>query len=113
MSAKVLVAEDNPVNQIVIKKILKQVGAEATVVADGKAAVAAFTSGAFDIVFMDCHMPVMDGYQATAAIRANSQIPIIAMTADTKDEDREKALAAGMTDFISKPVDVEKVRALQ
>ena len=107
MAVRVLVAEDNQVNQAVIRATLTQFGATVTVVDDGAAAVDALQRAQFDLVFMDCQMPVMDGYQATARIRAaesgGHRIPIIAVTANALAGDRERCLKAGMDDYLAKP----------
>jgi two-component system, sensor histidine kinase and response regulator len=108
-SARVLIVEDNDVNQMVARRLLKTFGIEARVVSDGAQAVDAVRSEAWDLIFMDCQMPVMDGYEATRAIRTFSRVPIVAMTANALIGDREKCLAAGMDDFISKPVRKELV----
>jgi PAS domain S-box-containing protein len=104
----VLLAEDNPVNQRVARAMLEKLGCVVTVAPDGRAAVAAWSAGGFDLVFMDCQMPEMDGYEATTAIRAaeagsGRRIPIIAMTANATDEDRDRCLAAGMDAHVAKP----------
>ena len=108
ISGRVLVAEDNPVNQSVIEAMLREIGVATSVVGDGALAVAALRSAAFDLVLMDCQMPVMDGYAATAAIRAEpgpmARVPIIALTANALPEDRQRCLTAGMDDYLSKPV---------
>jgi len=106
---RVLLAEDNPVNQRVARAMLERQGCLVTVAMDGAAAITAWTAGGFDLICMDCQMPVVDGYEATSAIRATEaatgrHIPIIAMTANAADEDRERCLAAGMDGHIAKPV---------
>ncbi len=106
---RVLVAEDNAVNQKVATKMLARWGCEVAVVADGAAAIAAVRGGAYDLVLMDCEMPEVDGYDATRRIRAEAQpgtrrLPIIALTAHALEEDRSKCIAAGMDDYLSKPV---------
>ena len=105
---RILVAEDNPVNQRVLRVLLSPGGCLLTFVSDGEAAVSAVTSQPFDIVLMDIHMPVMDGLAATAAIRAMqgdiAAIPIVALTANAMSGDRESYFAAGMTDYVSKPI---------
>ncbi len=105
---RVLVVEDNVVNQKVAVKMLERIGYRTTCVANGLEAVKAVVEIPFDIVLMDCLMPEMNGYEATRAIRnldgEQRHIPIVAMTASTMQGDRDKCLAAGMNDFISKPV---------
>lgn len=112
---RVLVSEDNQVNQKVISHILRRLGWEAIVVANGSDAVDAYHNKPFDLVLMDCQMPIMSGFDATKAIRAKEQqtgkhIPIIAMTALALDEDRKKCISAGMDDYISKPFGAHEVR---
>ncbi len=110
---RLLVAEDNEVNQLVARGMAARLGYEVDIVDDGAQAVAASLTGDYAAVLMDCHMPVMDGFEATRTIRARDnggpRIPIIAMTAGALDEDRERCFAAGMDDYISKPVDVDKL----
>lgn len=106
---RVLIAEDNQVNQLISLRMVKALGFRADVVASGKEALDALHERPYDLVLMDCQMPVMDGYEATAAIRssrtlANPKIPIIAMTANAMDGDREYCLKSGMDDYISKPI---------
>lgn len=106
--ARVLLAEDHPINQQIMCAILRQAGAEVRVVDNGEQAVEAMFQGEFDIVLMDCQMPLMSGYDATRRIRAresNGQhIPIVAITANAFAENKEKCLEAGMDDFLAKPV---------
>jgi CheY-like chemotaxis protein len=107
---RILVAEDNPVNQKVAQAMLKKMGLRADVVANGQEAVKVLQIIPYDLVLMDCQMPEMDGFEATRAIRQggskvlNPEIPIIAMTAFTMRGDRDKCIQAGMSDFIAKPV---------
>jgi len=106
---RILVAEDNPTNQAVTASILKKLGYKSDIVANGREVIAAMTGIAYDLILMDCQMPEMDGYSATAAIRRQSDIlapdvPIIAMTADIQEETKRRCLDAGMNDYISKPV---------
>ena len=103
-------AEDNPVNQKVAQAMLRKMGLQADVVANGQEAINALQIIPYDLVLMDCQMPEMDGFEATRNIRQqgskalNPCIPIIAMTALTMQGDREKCIQAGMNDFIAKPV---------
>ena len=112
--ATVLVAEDSPVNQQVASELLRLAGVTVHVVGDGRAAVDAVRTGAFDLVLMDVQMPIMDGIAATIEIRrlpAYRQLPIVAMTASAFDEDRKACLDAGMNDHLAKPVDPERLFA--
>jgi hypothetical protein len=109
----ILLVEDNTVNQLVGSKVLENLGYGFTIANNGVEAVSAFQSGRYDAILMDCQMPEMDGYEATEAIRrlevSGSHIPIIAMTAAAMEGDRERCMAAGMDDFITKPVRLEAV----
>jgi two-component system, sensor histidine kinase len=111
----VLVAEDNAVNQTIIDAMLKQLGHRITLAANGREALEELARTDFDLVLMDCNMPEMDGLEATQRLRAhgvrNARIPIIALTANAMDGDREKCLAAGMDDFVAKPVTIATLRA--
>ncbi|MEY3295116.1 MAG: hypothetical protein RLZZ451_1164 [Pseudomonadota bacterium] len=105
---RVLLVEDNPINQMVGGAMLRRLGLEAAVANDGQEGVAQVRDGAFDLVLMDCQMPVMDGYEATAAIRAlpdarRACLPIVALTANVTAGDPERCLAAGMDGFLGKP----------
>jgi signal transduction histidine kinase/CheY-like chemotaxis protein len=104
--ARILVVEDNRTNQIVALGLLKALGyTQVDVVADGRTALDAIAAHAYDLVLMDCQMPVMDGFEATAALRtAGHRLPVIAMTANAMQGDRETCLAAGMDDYIAKPM---------
>ena len=107
---RILLAEDNPVNQKVALAMLKKLGCRTDVVDSGLMAVKAMQTNAYDLVLMDCQMPEMDGFEATRAVRqreaatSSPGIPIIAMTASAMQADRDKCLQAGMSDFIAKPV---------
>ena len=106
----VLLVEDNPINQKVASEILRLGGIEPAIAENGEAAVAAVKAGRFDLVLMDIQMPEMDGREATSVIRNDlglTDLPIIAMTAHTMEGDRDRCLAAGMNDYVSKPIDPE------
>ncbi len=113
---RVLLAEDNEINQELAIELLQRVGITVTVARDGQSALQLLGEQDFDMVLMDCQMPGMDGYTATRRIRENPawrELPVIAMTANALLGDREKALAAGMNDHVAKPIDVEDLyRAL-
>jgi len=110
LTGRVLLVEDNPVNQKLARIMLGHLGINVVVAEHGQEALDLLASQPFDLVFMDCQMPVMDGYEATAALRAREaraglrHMPVIAMTANAMAGDREKCLAAGMDDHIAKPV---------
>jgi signal transduction histidine kinase len=104
--ARVLVVEDNPVNQLVAKGMLNKLGCHVEVAINGAECLAALEQQAFDLVLMDCNMPVMDGYEATRRIRESGRwpaLPVIALTANAMPEERERCKAAGMTDYLAKP----------
>ncbi|WP_175597227.1 PAS domain-containing hybrid sensor histidine kinase/response regulator [Peristeroidobacter soli] len=111
----VLLAEDNLVNQKVGVKLLEKIGCTVEVATNGKEAVRAWESGHFDVILMDCQMPELDGYQATQQIRAREsashRTPIIALTAHAMKGADEECRAAGMNDYITKPIDSESLRA--
>jgi len=108
--AKVLLVEDNVTNQAVAKGVLDQFGLKTDIANNGKIALDMLNESQYDLVFMDCQMPVMDGYEASEFIRKdeslikNKNIPIVAMTANAMKGDREKCLASGMNDHIPKPI---------
>jgi signal transduction histidine kinase/ActR/RegA family two-component response regulator len=104
--ARVLLVEDNVVNQEVAKALLDEVGLHVEVADDGAVAVAKANAGRYDLILMDMQMPVMDGLEATRRIRASgASLPIIAMTANAFDDDRQRCLDAGMNDYVGKPVE--------
>lgn len=106
ISARVLVAEDNPVNQLVAREMLKRLGCTVEVVDHGRAALEKLDQDPrFDLIFLDCHMPELDGLATSRALRERQiQLPIIAMTASALAGERERCLAAGMDDYLSKPL---------
>lgn len=118
---KILVAEDNMINQLVLRGMLKKLGQQASFVCNGKEALEAFSkstsNGCFDLIFMDCEMPEMDGYEATARIRELEQLAqqrptkIIALTAHAMDEERRRCESCGMNDFLTKPLSVQALAA--
>jgi CheY-like chemotaxis protein len=112
---KILVVEDNKVNQVVMVSMLKQMGYDLELADDGKQAVQLLSQGkSFDLILMDCQMPVMNGYEATMAIRALGGkfelIPIVALTANAFRETKEECFASGMSDFATKPIKMETLK---
>ncbi len=111
----ILIAEDNLTNQDVISRQLKLLGYTAEIADDGQQGLAAWQSGRFGLILTDCHMPEMDGYEMTQAIRAaeadgGQRIPIIAITANALQGEAERCLAAGMDDYLSKPLEMSKLK---
>jgi len=110
----ILIVEDNKVNQMVLRGLLKKLGYKTLIAENGKVAVELLSRENVLAILMDVQMPVMDGYEATKAIRAsgtaNAHVPIIAVTANALSEDREHCLRVGMDDYIKKPVDVELIK---
>jgi signal transduction histidine kinase/DNA-binding response OmpR family regulator len=112
-SVRVLVAEDNAVNQLLVRRMFEKLGIRIDLAANGREAVKMATELTYDIIFMDCSMPELDGYEATALLREKSRgerVPIIALTANAMSEDRARCLAAGMDDHLTKPVRLEDIR---
>ena len=110
--ARILVAEDNEFNQVLIEELLQRCGAITTVCASGREALEVLQRAQFDIVLMDMQMPDMDGIEATVRLRAMPEfaaLPIVAMTANAMAEDRKRCLAAGMNDFETKPIDPNRM----
>ena len=119
LQGRVLVAEDNRINQIYIVELLKLFGCACELVVNGEQAVNAFRTGAYDLVLMDCQMPDMDGFMATKEVRrweaeqaARGRTPIVALTANALRGDRERCLEAGMDDYLSKPIEPETLRSV-
>jgi signal transduction histidine kinase/AmiR/NasT family two-component response regulator len=122
-STRILVVEDNLVNQQVAVAMLTHLGCSVDVAADGRQAIEAQQRTAYDLIFMDCQMPLMDGFAATCAIRDNelrsgagengsARVPIVAMTANALRDDRERCLTAGMDDYVAKPFRQQQLRAV-
>ena len=116
---QILIAEDNKVNQEVIKVMLHNLGCQVTVVEDGQQVLQALSQQRYDLIFMDCHMPNLDGFETSIRIRqqeqwqtGDSHLPIIALTADALHGDRERCIAIGMDDYLSKPVKSEDLQKM-
>jgi CheY-like chemotaxis protein/anti-sigma regulatory factor (Ser/Thr protein kinase) len=117
LRGRVLVVEDNEFNRQLVMRMLKRFNLQVETAVNGEEAVNLATSKHYDLILMDCQMPVMDGYQATAAIRRQadkdaSSVPIIAMTANALAEDQRQCLAAGMNDYLSKPYTMDQLGAM-
>lgn len=113
MNRRILVAEDNPVNAQVTEQMLRNLGHDVTVAQNGQAVLALWQQG-FDLILMDCLMPIIDGYDATRRIRvlerdAGSRIPIVALTANAMNDERDKCIAAGMDDYLAKPIRLKEL----
>jgi CheY-like chemotaxis protein len=116
-SDKILLVEDNAINTLLAERQFKLLGFSVTAVSNGREALEAIRTTDFDLVFMDCHMPEMDGFAATREIRrfergTEKHMPIVAMTADAQVEDQTACLAVGMDDYISKPASLARLRAV-
>lgn len=112
-SGRVLLAEDKVVNQRVAATMLEKLGCDVTIAQNGQEAIDMAAAASFDLIFMDCRMPGVDGYEATAAIRRterSARVPIVAMTAQALERDKEKCLASGMDDYLVKPVSLTGLR---
>jgi CheY-like chemotaxis protein len=114
---RVLVAEDNSVSQQLAKEVFKRLGCQVDVVGNGREAVEAFRRLPYDLILMDCDMPVMDGFEATGHIRAleagsDRHVPIIAMTASALQGDAERCIAVGMDEFMSKPLRIAQLNTM-
>jgi signal transduction histidine kinase/CheY-like chemotaxis protein len=117
LGLRILLAEDNVVNQKLVAELLKREGHDVAVVGNGREAVAGIETGSFDVVLMDVQMPMMDGLEATAAIRRTEQdtarhTPIVAMTAHAMKGDEQKCIEAGMDDYLTKPIEFASLRAV-
>ncbi|WP_236238676.1 response regulator [Pseudomonas rhodesiae] len=113
--ARILLVEDNPVNQLVAKGMLSKLGCDVVVAGHGGEALKCLEEQHFDMVLMDCNMPVMDGYEASRQIRSSGRwpdLPIVALTANAMSEERERCRAAGMNDYLAKPFRREELNAL-
>ena len=113
--ARILLVEDNPVNQLVAKGMLSKLGCDVVVAGHGGEALSQLEQKTFDLVLMDCNMPVMDGYEATRQIRHRGRwpkLPIVALTANAMPEERERCRSAGMNDYLAKPFRREELAAL-
>jgi len=116
LGRRVLLVEDNPVNREVAMGLLELLGCHADSAEDGRQAFEVSATGAYDLIFMDCQMPVMDGFTAIARIRERehqthaARLPIIALTANAMDGDRDRCLASGMDDYLSKPFSQDQMR---
>lgn len=113
LGLRVLLAEDNPINALLARTLLSRAGCSVTSAQDGEEAVAAASAGAFDLILLDIRMPRLDGFEAAKRIRAgggpSAGAPMIALTADAGDEERARAAKAGMDDFITKPIDANRL----
>lgn len=113
----ILVVDDNASNQYVARVVLEKFGYKARIVENGEQAIRAAATEQYELILMDCRMPVCDGYEATEAIRAmqartGKRVPIVGVTACAMEGDRERCLAAGMDDFFTKPLSLDDFRSL-
>ena len=111
---KILIAEDNLINQTVLKKIVEKLGCTTFIANNGSEAIDIMNEESVDLIFMDCQMPKVDGYEATQEIRENesnsTHIPIIAVTANAMEGDKEKCFAAGMDSYLKKPINISDIK---
>jgi CheY-like chemotaxis protein len=114
----VLLAEDNPVNRALTQRLLEKLGCRVSTATDGRQALETWRGGHFDLIFMDCIMPELDGYEATRQLRREEQnhnlphTPVIALTASAMEQDEERSREAGMDVFVAKPVNIDMLRAV-
>jgi len=112
---RILVTEDNPVNPMIAKEMLTELGCEVDLVTNGAEAIEKLSLQEFDLVFMDCMMPVLDGYAATQKLRSEEKfksLPIIALTANAMSSDRDRCLESGMSDYLAKPILLSHLEAI-
>jgi two-component system sensor histidine kinase/response regulator len=113
-TVRVLVAEDNAVNRLLVRRMFEKLGCRVDLAGNGREAIEMARQLRYDIIFMDCFMPELDGYGASRALRQLEQgerrVPIIALTANAMADDRAKCIAAGMDDYLSKPVGLDDIR---
>jgi CheY-like chemotaxis protein len=113
-NSKILVVEDNHVNLLVMETLLAKLGYQVFIAKNGAEAVTFLERQSVDLVLMDCQMPIMDGYEATARIRTssttNAKVPIVAVTANVAANDRQRCMEVGMNDYITKPVNQQVLR---
>jgi CheY-like chemotaxis protein len=116
LGLRVLLAEDNPINALLARTLLTREGCMVSLAQDGEEAVAIAASGAYDLILLDIRMPRVDGLEAAERIRAgagpSSRAPIVALTADAGDEERARAFKVGMDDFLTKPIDANRLLAV-
>lgn len=118
ISKVILVVDDNANNQLVTRVALEHFGYKAHIVDNGEEALKAYTSNFYDLILMDCRMPILDGYEATEAIREAERCrklprtPIVALTACALEGDREKCLAVGMDDYFTKPISLDGLKVI-
>jgi len=117
MMPSILLAEDNKANQIISKAMIESSGFEVTIAENGQEVLDLLSQVTFDLILLDCQMPIMDGYEAIGRIRqlddpAKAGIPVVALTADTQTETRKACLDSGMDDFLTKPFTIDEIAGL-